>query len=145
MTVGGVHDPRVPTVFHGDGTGRDGRTEIWIQLKYGSLNDAIPFASWREAQLMIAEVQGGQGAVGVINRLRSTHKLPFFDSGDAEAIREQVREERRRELWLQGTRIGDKLRWKESWIAGVSPLGEPYSNLTCIPLPTQETNNNTNL
>lgn len=145
LMVDGVRDPRVPVTFHGVGTGRDGITEIWIQLKYDSLGDAIPFASWREAQLMIAEVSGGQTAVDVVNRLRAAHGLPSFHSSDPEEIREQVREERRRELWLQGTRIGDKLRWNEPWTTGLSPLGEPYSDLTCVPLPTQETNNNPNL
>ena len=105
----------------------------------------MPYASWREALLMIAEVQGGQEAVSIINRLRRTHNLPQFSSSDATAIREQVREERRRELWLQGTRIGDKLRWDEPWASGLTQRGEPYQNQQCVPLPTQERLGNPNL
>lgn len=87
---------------------------------------------------MIAEVEGGQTAVNIINRLRETFDLPPFSSTDEEEIRAQVREERRRELFLQGTRIGDKLRWNEPWATGVNQRGEPYSDRTCIPLVTQE-------
>jgi hypothetical protein len=145
LKVEGVADPRVPVAFHGVGTGRDGRTEIWIQLKYASLGEGIPFASWREAQLMMAEVNGGAVALSILNRLRATHELPAVASTDPLTIRGLVREDRRRELWLQGTRIGDKLRWEEPWTTGSSPTGEPYSSLTCIPLPAREWKNNPNL
>jgi starch-binding outer membrane protein, SusD/RagB family len=98
----------------------------------------MPFASWREAQLMIAEIQGGQTAVDIINRLRSTHSLPTFSSSDPAAIRAQVIEERRRELWLQGTRLGDMLRLDEPFLSGVDPRGGPYGDGTCLPFPVIE-------
>ena len=85
-----------------DGIGSNLHTPQFTQLKYGSRSDPIPFATWKEAQLMIAEVEGGQEAVGIINMLRDYHGLPHFASADGEEIREQVLEERRRELWLQG-------------------------------------------
>jgi starch-binding outer membrane protein, SusD/RagB family len=145
LQVGGISDPRVPLHHVGLGRGIDGVTDVWVQMKYAARGSAIPFSTGREAQLMIAEVKGGQEAVAIINRLRDTHNLPHFSSSDPDEIREQVREERRRELFLQGTRIGDMLRWNEPWATGRNPQGEPYGGFTCIPLPRTETLNNPNL
>jgi starch-binding outer membrane protein, SusD/RagB family len=138
LEVDGVPDPRVQVSHVGFGIGADGLTDVWAQLKYMTLGDDIPFATWREAQLMIAEVEGGQTAVDIINLLRSTHDLPSFSSDDPAAIRAQVLEERRRELWLQGTRLGDMLRNDIPFVTGLTPKLEPYGPLTCIPLPDRE-------
>jgi len=145
LTVGGVRDPRINLFHHGFGTGFDGRADMWFQMKYPSRSAPIPFSSWREAQLMIAEVEGGQVAVTAINRLRATHGLPQFASTDAAEIRAQVLEERRRELWLQGTRLGDMLRLGMPFPTGVDHRNEPYGNLTCYPLSDQEKISNPNL
>ena len=129
---GGVDDPRVPIIYDPDGAleGRIGSFRMRRQQKYTARADPIPFATWREAQLMKAEALGGQEAIDIINTLRtnpaglpmriddSAWPLPTADyligASDAE-IMEAVREERRRELFMQGTRGGDKLRWNESW------------------------------
>lgn len=115
------------------------------QLKYLSLDAPIPFASWREAQLMIAGVEEGQTAVGIIDRLRATHGLPLFSSASAEEIRAQVLEERRRELWLQGNRLGDMLRLDLPFPTGISPGGNIYEDGTCISTTLQERFGNPNL
>ena len=39
---------------------------MWGQLKYPDEGSDILFSTWREAQLMIAEVSGGQTAVGIV-------------------------------------------------------------------------------
>ena len=146
LTVAGKPDPRVGVVHYGKGTGFDGVTDMWGQLKYTSLSAAMPFATGREAQLMIAEVQGGQTAVQIINALRATHGLAPFSSTDPTAIRDQVREERRRELWLQGTRLGDLLRWGVKLPQGVNQRGDPYNPLyDCVPLEGAEEQSNPNL
>jgi len=146
LTVGGVPDPRVKA-NHVGVIGSDNITDMWLQQKYTARGSGIPFSSWREAQLMIAEVQGGQQAVQIINALRATHNLPQFASADPNEIRDQVREERRRELWLQGTRLGDMLRWGTPFPGGANPRGEPYNprDFTCIPLPHFEAQFNPNL
>lgn len=139
LTVDGVPDPRVPVEHIGETL--IAGVEHWVQRKFPDVGADIPFATWREAQLMIAEVEGGQTAVDIINRLRSTYDLPRFSGTDPAAIRSQVLEERRRELWLQGTKIGDDLRTgrHQGWDTGLSPLGRPYSNGTCMPVPEVET------
>jgi len=145
LTTDGVPDPRVRLVHYGRGTGFDGVTDMWGQTKYPSLSSPIPFATGREAKLMIAEVVGGQTAVGIINELRATHALPPFSSSDAVAIREQVRTERNRELFLQGTRLGDYLRWDLELPQGVNQRGDPYNPLfSCVPLEGAEIDGNPN-
>lgn len=147
---GGEPDPRVPVFHVGLGLGHDGITDVWANLKYTSRDDDIRMADWAEAQLMIAEVESGRGngaiAVDVINLLRDTHALPHVDSAgmSSDDIIELVREERRRELWLEGTRMGDKLRWNEPWDTGVSDHGTAYGTDTCIPLQEAELQNNPN-
>ena len=105
----------------------------------------MPIASWEEAQLIIAEVQGGQEAVQAINRLRTKYNLPQFQSTDAAAIRQQVIEERKRQLFSEGHRLGDKLRFREPWPDGRNHKLEPYGPVTCMPLPEQEKLNNPNI
>ena len=101
-------------------------------------------ASWREAQLMIAEVAGGQTAVGAVNRLRELHGLPAFVSSDPEEIRQVVLEERRRELWLEGQRLGDMLRLGEPFPSGVSAAGFNYDDGACVWTMDQEVIGNPN-
>jgi len=143
LTVGGMPDPRVQVQFTGPAL--RGSDPHWAALKYTSLAQPIPIASWREAQLMIAEVEGGQTAVAAINRLRATHSLPQFSSTNQAEIAAQVQEERRRELFLQGTRIGDMLRWGTPFKTGLDPRGAVYGTFTCVPLHEREIVNNPNL
>ena len=115
LMVGGVADPRVPLVDEGLGTGFDAVTHMWGQAKFLDRAGDIQFASYREAQLMIAEVQGGQTAVDIINTLRATvADLPWVDAGhpslplppfvstDAAEISAMVWEERRARAALPG-------------------------------------------
>lgn len=136
--VDGVPDPRLPVIYRGQHT----RGFPWFNAAHLVLEDDtdMPFASWREAQLMIAEVHGGQVAVDIINTLRDTYDLPHFSSGDPIAIRDQVREERRRELLMQGIKLGDYLRWgtTDKWATGTDLMGQIYGDETCMPVPIVE-------
>ena len=145
LMVGGVPDPRVDVVFQDDVDPFDGVSEIWYQFKYPDLGADIPFSSWREAQLMIAEVDPGQ-SVTIINNLRSAPwGLAAYGGGTAAEVFAQVWEERRRELFLQGTKIGDMLRLDISGVStddfetGANQRGNAYGSNTCYPLPDQET------
>ncbi len=70
--------------------------------------------------------------------------LPQFVSSDPAEIRAQVEEERRRELWLQGHRLGDMLRWGTPFPTGLDQRGRQYGSNTCIPIPDPELNANPN-
>lgn len=138
LTVDGVPDPRVPVIDAGR-LGNDAITPSWTQNKYPEISSSIPLATWREAQLIIAEAEGGQGAVDAINRLRDHWDLPRFQSTNAAEIQEQIIEERRRELFLQGHRLSDHLRFGLPFNTGVNHKGVAYADeFTCLPLPPAE-------
>lgn len=147
LTVGGVADPRVP-VTDRNGTTGDAITANWRQDKYQSPSAPVPIATYDEAQLIVAEVEGGQTAVNIINALRAEHGLPVFSSTDATTIRNQVLEERRRELFLEGQRLGDIRRLNLPLFPETGTpynKGGTYGDARCFPLPDVERRNNPNL
>jgi hypothetical protein len=147
LTFGGVADPRVKVTNTGT-KGVDGLTDLWLQTKFTSEAAPIRLASYTEARLIVAEVEGGQTAVGIINALHAAAGLPAFQSTDAAAIRAQVIEERRREFFLEGRRMGDLRHFggfKEA-AGGKHPFtGTVYGDTECLPLPNVEVRNNPNL
>jgi hypothetical protein len=147
LTVDGEPDTRVPVVDTGD-FGTDAETEFWRQDKYTSEADPIPLATWREAQLILAEARGGQEAVDAINRLRDFHGLPAYAGGSAAEIEEQVREERRRELFLEGHRLWDMRRFNIPFFPATGidfSKGGQFGSATCLPLPDVERAANPNI
>jgi len=145
QTLGGAADPRVNVTDAGRG-GSLPTVRLFVQNKYRSLNDPIPMATWREAALIRAEVAGGATAVQLINQLRTAANLPAY-AGTVEAeIQAQVREERRRELFLEGHRLYDTIRFNLPLVpAAGAPFpngGGTYGNNKCLPLPDVERLNN---
>jgi hypothetical protein len=165
LTVEGVPDTRVPVAqaFTATGAplkGHDVTTDIWRTTKYPSANSPIPIASYDEAQLIVAEVDAGNpataaNAVTIINALRARPgvNLPPYSGGMSQAeIQALVREERRRELFLEGQRLNDIIRFD----IPMSPAaGQPFpvkgglygtdrGSQLCFPLPDLEKNNNPN-
>lgn len=146
LAFGGVADPRVRVTDTGR-TATDG-TRIWVQNKYADLAAPLPVATWDEAQLIIAEVEGGQTAVDIINMFHTRAGLPVFASTDPAAIQRQVVEERRRELFLEGHHLGDIDRYDLAITpAPGTPFskGGSYGSATCLPLPNIERLNNPNV
>jgi len=144
LTFAGVADPRVPTKNAGR-LGNDGVTPLWQQLRYTTETSPMPIATWNEAQLIIAEAEGGQAAVDAINRLHTAAGIPQFSSSDDAATMAQVYEERRRELFLTAHRMGDMLRLNIPFDTGNDAKGQPFGTTTCLPLPDVETLNNPNI
>ena len=156
LTVGGVADTRVVVTDAGV-NGHDIQTRIWRQNKYPLISSAIPIASYDEAQLIIAEIDAAGGtpagilsAEAIINGLRSRAGLPPYVAGTPAQTLADVREERRRELFLEGQRLGDIIRLDItlSPAAGTSyPVkggvyGSAAGAQACLPLPDVERNNN---
>lgn len=89
-----------------------------------------------------------QPAIDVINELHRRAGIPPYAGGTAAEVRTQVLEERRRELFLEGHRLGDIIR---NDIDLTPPAGTPfpkggiYGNQICFPLPDVERNNNPNI
>ena len=91
---------------------------------------------------------GGQVAVDIINALRQKASLPAYAGGTPAEITAQVREERRRELFLEGQRLGDvrRLDLQLAPAAGTPyPKGGAYGEARCLPLPNVERLANPNI
>jgi hypothetical protein len=147
LTVGGEPDTRVPVVDAGRFS-VDAMTRLWLQEKYVDDTAPIPIASWDEAQLIVAEVEGGAVAVSIINALRQKAGLPGYAGGTAAEITAQVREERRRELFLEGQRLGDVRRFDLQLAPAPGspyPKGGAYGDARCLPLPNVERLSNPNI
>jgi hypothetical protein len=145
----GVPDPRVlvdsiPGLF-----GHDGISQMWMQRKYDSLDANMILGKYAEAQLILAEVEGGQGAVARINGLRRMHGLPEYQGTDPMDIHNTLIEERRRELFLEARHWADKLRFglwfpRQQGRAIPSHQGS-YGPTTCQFMPASEYTYNPNL
>jgi hypothetical protein len=148
LTTEGVEDPRTKAL-NANLRGQDGSI-VWQQQKYTDFAAPIPVARSEEAQLIVAEIEGGQTAVDIINGLRDKVGLPHFSSTDETEIQQTVIEERRRELWLEGFRLYDIER-KDLPLD--PPAGAPYQTskngeygtTLCLPLPDVERLHNPNL
>jgi hypothetical protein len=107
-------------------------------------------ARYEEAQLIIAEIQGGAQAVTIINAMRSkVGLLPYTGAIDAASIQNLVISERQRVLFLEGFRNYDIERFAIPFNPAIGvdfPFkGGKYGNTTCLPLPDIEKNNNPSL
>ena len=129
--------------------------QLWIQTKYRLQDSPIPIARYAEAQLIIAEVQGGPTAVNIINSLHATAGLPAISASDPDSILRHVIEERRLELFLESHHFFDKLRFNKLLepdpLPDTPPAGAPYITAgnygatVCLPLPDVERLNNPNI
>ena len=149
MLVGGTQpapDPRVPVQDMGRNAS-DGVTRWWQQRKFATnASVALPIASWAEAQLILAEAVG-QSAEGLaaINAVRAKKNIAPLVVNPGDDWTTLVLEERRRQLFSEGQRYVDMLRYQLPFQSGVNRKGQTYSDLTCVPLPDIETQNNPNL
>jgi len=148
LTFQAVPDKRVQLIYTGR-AGMDGNTPLVLQTKYPQRDSPIPLARYAEAQLIIAEVQGGQTAVNIINALHTAAQLPAFASADPAVIRNQVVQERQRGLFLESQHLSDKIRFNLPFVpAAGTPYkltgGGTYGSAACFPYPEEERFNNPN-
>lgn len=152
VTWAGLPDPRVNVVDAGV-NGQDPNTRIFRQTKYPLINSTIPIARSAEAQLIVAEADLAAGnttsPVTIINQLHTNAGIPPYAGGTAAEIKAQIIEERRREFFLEGHRLGDIIRYGLTVrpLAGTAfSRGGVYGPGTgaqvCFPLPDVERNNN---
>jgi starch-binding outer membrane protein, SusD/RagB family len=155
VMLGAAPDPRVAVT----NTGRAGTapgTIIWTANKYPLIDSPIPIAKYAEAQLIVAEERAAAGDLGgaqtAINNARNTRAgMPQYDAtGQTPAqVRAQIIEERRRELFLEGHRLGDIRRYQLPLNPAVGAEyttgGGTYGDQQCFPLPDVERINNPNV
>jgi starch-binding outer membrane protein, SusD/RagB family len=130
----------------------DTNVPLFQPAKYSSVAAPIRIASWAEAQLILAEAQlaagNTQAAVDIINVLHARAELPAYGGGTPAQVRAQLIEERRRELFLEGHRLGDMIRYEVPLTPAPGtpfPRGGQFGDRLCFPLPDIERNNNPNL
>ncbi len=150
LSFAGVPDPRVTLILDDKRKGGDQESPMYYQTKYMDPGTPIPMARYAEAQLIVAEADGGSVAVAIINQLHEKAGLPPFASANEAEIREQIIRERRAELFLESHHLYDLTRYNLplSPAAG-SPYqqqkGGTYGNQLCFPLPDVERFNNSNI
>lgn len=160
----GTPDPRVAVYW--DGTlGFDFFTKHWRHDKANSFDTPTMMASWREAQLFMAEAYAMTNrldeAIAILDALHTRAGIPPITATDLptqDDVIEHVIEERRREFFSEGGhRLRDHLRWRGTAFE-IPFLGEPgsihpdgrlldpdtgaplreYEDATCFPVPTVE-------
>jgi hypothetical protein len=156
VTFEGVPDPRV-TVIDAGTAGADFGTPVFLPVKYSAFESPIPVARWEEAQLILAEadVAAGDvsGAVTIINTLHANAAIPAYGGGTTQEVMTQIIEERSRELFLEGQRLGDIIRYGlppypapgTPFSVGALGVSGVYGTQICFPLPAAERNNNPNI
>ena len=149
---GTTQDPRVAvTDLARNGTATGSR--IFLPAKASTNASAMRIASYAEAQLIVAENAAAtgdlSGAVTAINSARArTAGVPAYVlpvGATAAGVKTQIIEERRREFFVEGHRLGDQRRYSLPFTptAGATyQYGGVYGTQTCFPLPDVERINN---
>jgi hypothetical protein len=126
----------------------DSKSVISVPKKFaGGLATPTPLARYEEAQLILAEAQGGAQAVTIINAMRADVALqPYTGATDPASIKNLIIDERRRVLFAEGFRNYDIERFSLTLNPAEGTtyprVGGVYGNTTCLPLPDVERLNN---
>jgi hypothetical protein len=134
----------------------DGISLIYIPTKYNAASltagEAVPMpmARYAEAQLILAEAQGGAAAVTIINTMRATANLqPYTGATDATSITKLIASERQRVLFVEGFRAFDIERFSLPLVpapgSAYRTFGGVYGHTVCLPVPDIEVQNNPNI
>jgi hypothetical protein len=147
------NDPRIAVTSSGK-IGSDGKTLIVFANKDAAATTTQTLAKYSEAQLIIAENDANtgnlSGAVAILSAMEQANGQPAFNPSPLTkaAVMAQIIEERKREFFLEGHRLGDIRRY------GLAPSPAPgapyvsggvYDTQTCFPLPNVERVNNPTL
>ena len=152
LTFGGVADPRVSVVNSGK-LGTTGAA-VWQPSKSLTATSPMAITRWAESQLIQAEnavsTNNLTSAVAFINALHTKAGIPAYDgTGQTSAqVLAQIIEERRREFFLEGHRLGDIRRYSVALNPATGtlfPNGGTYGSQSCFPLPDVERANNPNI
>jgi hypothetical protein len=149
-----LDDPRVgalPPSEH-DIQPRDGVTEYWAQTKYTGFESDILLASRLEADYLVAEIEGTDAMLDMIQDRRAANDQPAYDGPvDDGSVLEEFLWQKTLDFYLEGKRMGDFQRhpdairaMPEPGAAFHKPAAGPIGDQTCFPLPDTETDNNPN-
>ena len=145
-----INDPRV-LIRDTGGPSFIPAVRLWVTTKYTGLNSPIRLASYREAQLILAEAKANTGdipgAMTILNTRRAEVGLGPLSAGNLVEATTAIIDERQKELSFEGGhRAADLLRFRLPWKGAngstvlTNPFtARPYGATTCWPLATKET------
>jgi hypothetical protein len=166
VTWQGVPDPRISVGTRNQLAFDNAQIHYFPTNKHTSRSFALILASYKEAQLIVAEASARTGDLAtarqLINAMHTAAGIPGYDAAGTETqdqVIAQVIEERRRELFTEGGhRLNDHLRFRGTPFNipfkgeagsihpnGVDATNLPYGSTTCFPLPTVERIGNPNI
>lgn len=113
---------------------------------------SIRVASWLEAQYIIAEAeQGNANTLTFVDAQRAANDQPASTATTAQEVLLDLIDQKRREFWLDGHRLGDLRRYIDLYQIDQFPSGtyrggsESYGTVSCFPIPLTERNSNPNV
>jgi len=141
--------------FDTGGVAQDAELHLYKQTKYEGYGSPIRLASGLEARYIIAEAELAtnlSGAVELINERRAASgQGGTFSSTDQDEVLAELMDQRARDFWLEGKRLGD---WRRNpdHVPYILPAGSTYykpgqgtiGDQTCMPMSASETDNNPN-
>jgi hypothetical protein len=154
-------DPRIPRIA---GTTGNGGTPL-SPPSYSTFSNTLAgadfaatssmrIASGLEAQYIIAEANGPTAATLAFVNTRRAAGLQTATAATGDALMAELRDQRSRDFYLDGHRLGDLRRYKRFYQVDFFPKGT-YPGTTsgaiyneaidCWPLPTSEINDNPNI
>jgi hypothetical protein len=144
-------DPRINFVDAGR-PAQDGVLRFFRQNKYRGWGDFERLASGLEAQYIKVEADRDPAALlAFINARRAVgRQTALASTTDMDVLLRELMEQKTRDFWLEGKRVGDLRRLGVSVVPYILPPGNTYyksalgsvSNQTCWPVPQNEKFNN---
>jgi hypothetical protein len=149
-----VNDPRVPWIAptSSQPLASDGITGFYQQGKWRSYGASIRLASRIEADYIAAEARGTTAMLALIAAQRAANgQGPYAGPTDDASVLTELEEQRGREFYLEGKRLGD-FRRNPASVRNVPAPGSAYfkpglnpvGSMTCMPIPTTESTTNPN-
>lgn len=144
-------DPRISYADAGK-LAQDSELQFFRQGKFGGYDRPIRLASGLEARYIAAEATGDITAqLALITERRAVGKQSPFSSTDPAAVLAELMEQRARDFWLEGKKMGDYRR-NPAAVPHILAPGTVYykpgvgniGTQTCFPVPDAEKRTNPN-
>ena len=107
---------------------------------------SIRVASGLEARYIQAELDGGGAATRTfVDAQRTGNGQTPTTAATPATLLAELRDQKRREFYLDGRRLGELRRYKAQFNTSLFPTGAGYGTVECFPVPIAERNDNPNL